>query len=102
MPKLKLALGMLLVLILILGIGTRSALAEKLAEKSFRLDRESEVVLDLTAAAPDTSIRQSLTLAPRPGTNHWWSSSLPAYSPDRTSARTAARRLPRGSTSSAR
>src|SRR5205823_3563648 len=29
------------------------------------------------AAAPDTSISQSLALAPRPGTHHWWSSSLP-------------------------
>src|SRR5439155_1123876 len=47
------------------------------------------------AAAPDTSIRQSLALAPRPGTRYWWSSSLPAYSPARTSARTAARRLSR-------
>jgi hypothetical protein len=41
--------------ILISGIFSSNVPAQKLSEKTFRLEREAEVLLDLTAAAPQTS-----------------------------------------------
>jgi hypothetical protein len=41
--------------ILIPGIFSSNVPAQKLSEKTFRLEREAEVLLDLTAAAPHTS-----------------------------------------------